>query len=413
MIGKLPKAMQQALPRRATAIACIVAIGAYGFVPSAAAANPVSPGESFASNASAMALAARAWPFSRVAASGVEGDIGRLVRSASALPPASTAEFVGAAATASSDADSLSAPAAAPYVPIVSDLLWGISNTIRGVSLWVDDWVDYGVDVATVVAGWTPGVHLFAEQIQIIYYCLLEPLVMVPILAFADFLERLDPVFMVSNIVEGYIDGIKNFLTREYWFIQSFPAPWPRFPVGLPLPPFLAALEPVTLMADANSESAGDTSSAGADAKGAPAVDAAEAAADQSSSTDPAVGSDPVAAVESVTAGDEQVAVLEDSAGADAELLSADHLVGPEILAVDTETAPGDDEAAPPADETVPGADETAEGASAVVGQDESGEEAVGAASNGDAPGAVDTPERAQNTGADLGAPSETAGDSP
>lgn len=383
MSGTKHRAVRRLMPSRTTAFASAVVVGMSTLLPPTGATEPAASRGPTAGESSAVRLTARTWPVAARSADleSVRADIGALVRSAAALSADSTTEPAGLARSGGSDADASAIAAAAPYIPIVSDLLWIASDTIVGVSLWIDDWVDFGVDVATVVAGYIPGIHLFAEQIQIVYYTLLEPLVMVPVLAFADFLTRWDPVFMVSSIIEGYVDGVTNFLSREYWYLQSFPAPWPRFPVGLPLPP--GFLVPEGEIAPATGESVSEL-----------AAKPAEAPADPQTASDPA---DVVA---------EAAAEPEEPAGAD---------VAPDAT-LDEDATLGEDTEVPAAD----GADETPEDAGPSEPLDEPldepaaepAEEPAGpAAEEGDTPGPTDSTESTPNGAADASPASDAASD--
>lgn len=356
---------------RPTAFVGVVAVGMSLFLPTYEAAEPFSAGKSFAGKASAMTLVGQTWPLSgsSVDVDSVSADGGAFVRAVAQFDDSAT-ESTDITATAS-----LGTSAAADavfYIPVVSDVLWGISQGIAGVALTIDKVTDYFDDVATIVAGWIPGVHVFAEQIQIFYYDLLEPLVMVPVMAFTELLIHLNPLLMINDIIDGYVAAAVDFIQREYWYLKSFPAPWPRFPVGLPLPPFFIAGDEIAPAAVETSTVVSDELSSSVDPEGArdvaadaavnpPVVDgiAEEQAAEASDEIGPEdaalVVGDAVDAVEAESEGQTEDQAAVEPAGAVDES-------EPEVSDADLESEVADDDTP---DSDAPAEDASADGVAA------------------------------------------------
>jgi hypothetical protein len=137
----------------------------------------------------------------------------------------------GAVVNASPTAETAAAQAALAGLP-------GIQNAIINAYNVINPWVDYGVNVAQYAVGWIPVVGIFAPQIGIFYYDLIEPIATSAIFNTAYVLGgSIGLVQGISNVINDSINAGIGFVNAEINWALSFLPPLPPLP---PIP-FAAA----------------------------------------------------------------------------------------------------------------------------------------------------------------------------
>jgi len=141
-------------------------------------------------------------------------------------PPHSVApnSSPGAVVKASPTAAAAAAQAALAGLP-------GIQNAIINAYNVIDPWVDYGVNVAQYAVGWIPVVGIFAPQIGIFYYDLIEPIATSAIFNTAYVLGgSIGLVQGISNVINDSINAGIGFVNAEINWALSFLPPLPPIP---------------------------------------------------------------------------------------------------------------------------------------------------------------------------------------
>jgi len=141
-------------------------------------------------------------------------------------PPHSVApnSSPGAVVKASPSAAPAAAQAALAGLP-------GIQNAIINAYNVIDPWVDYGVNVAQYAVGWIPVVGIFAPQIGIFYYDLIEPIATSAIFNTAYVLGgSIGLVQGISNVINDSINAGIGFVNAEINWALSFLPPLPPIP---------------------------------------------------------------------------------------------------------------------------------------------------------------------------------------
>jgi hypothetical protein len=107
----------------------------------------------------------------------------------------------------------------------------GIQNAIINAYNVIDPWVDYGVNVAQYAVGWIPVVGIFAPQIGIFYYDLIEPIATSAIFNTAYVLGgSIGLVQGISNVINDSINAGIGFVNAEINWALSFLPPLPPIP---------------------------------------------------------------------------------------------------------------------------------------------------------------------------------------
>jgi len=107
----------------------------------------------------------------------------------------------------------------------------GIQNAIINAYNVIDPWVDYGVNVAQYAVGWIPVVGIFAPQIGIFYYDLIEPIATSAIFNTAYVLGgSIGLVQGISNVINDSINAGIGFVNAEINWALSFLPPLPPLP---------------------------------------------------------------------------------------------------------------------------------------------------------------------------------------
>ncbi|MBB5167042.1 hypothetical protein [Mycobacterium sp. AZCC_0083] len=139
-------------------------------------------------------------------------------------PTAAPNSSPGAVVNASPTAAPAAAQAALAGLP-------GIQNAIINAYNVIDPWVDYGVNVAQYAVGWIPVVGIFAPQIGIFYYDLIEPIATSAIFNTAYVLGgSIGLVQGISNVINDSINAGIGFVNAEVNWALSFLPPLPPIP---------------------------------------------------------------------------------------------------------------------------------------------------------------------------------------
>src|SRR5882757_9835065 len=178
--------------------------------------------------------------------------------------------------------------AAAPAAQAALAGFPGIQNAIINAYNVINPWVDYGVNVAEYAVGWIPVVGIFAPQIGIFYYDLIEPIATSAIFNTAYVLGgSIGLVQGISNVINDSINAGIGFVNAEINWALSFLPPLPPLPLAAtqatPLKTALVAGEPVTESAAADKPDTNVTGSVEATTKEAPVAQKAPKAADPAS----------------------------------------------------------------------------------------------------------------------------------
>ncbi len=153
------------------------------------------------------------------------------------IPKAATAGTTAAtpvrtAAAGKTAAAPSAAPAAATVTPTAAALAFpGLSNAIIQGYDWVIGWVDYGVDLAQYAVGWIPVANIFAPQIGIVYYNLIEPILTSAVYNTAYVIGgQVDLIQGISNVVNDSIAAGRGFIQAEINWALSWLPPLPPLP---------------------------------------------------------------------------------------------------------------------------------------------------------------------------------------
>src|SRR5882757_4314603 len=121
--------------------------------------------------------------------------------------------------------------AAAPAAQAALAGFPGIQNAIINAYNVINPWVDYGVNVAEYAVGWIPVVGIFAPQIGIFYYDLIEPIATSAIFNTAYVLGgSIGLVQGISNVINDSINAGIGFVNAEINWALSFLPPLPPIP---------------------------------------------------------------------------------------------------------------------------------------------------------------------------------------
>jgi hypothetical protein len=141
-----------------------------------------------------------------------------------AAPNSSPGAVVKTAPTAAVAAAAPAAQAALAGIPGIQDAIINAYNVI-------DPWVDYGVNLAQYAVGWIPVVGIFAPQIGIFYYDLIEPIATSAIFNTAYVLGgSIGLVQGISNVINDSINAGIGFVNAQISWALSFLPPLPPLP---------------------------------------------------------------------------------------------------------------------------------------------------------------------------------------
>jgi hypothetical protein len=97
----------------------------------------------------------------------------------------------------------------------------------------VNPWIDYGVNLAQYAVGWIPVAGIFAPQIGIFYYNLIEPIMTSAVYNLAYVIGgSVGLVQGVSNVINDSITAGIGFVNAEINWALSFLPPLPPFPLA-------------------------------------------------------------------------------------------------------------------------------------------------------------------------------------
>jgi hypothetical protein len=121
--------------------------------------------------------------------------------------------------------------AAAPAAQAALAGFPGIQSAIINAYNVINPWVDYGVNVAQYAVGWIPVVGIFAPQIGIFYYDLIEPIATSAIFNTAYVLGgSIGLVQGISNVINDSINAGIGFVNAQISWALSFLPPLPPIP---------------------------------------------------------------------------------------------------------------------------------------------------------------------------------------
>jgi hypothetical protein len=121
--------------------------------------------------------------------------------------------------------------AAAPSAQAALAGLPGIQNAIINAYNVINPWIDYGVNLAQYAVGWIPVVGIFAPQIGIFYYNLIEPITTSAVYNIAYVLGGTIGLGQgISNVINDSINAGIGFVNAEINWALSFLPPLPPFP---------------------------------------------------------------------------------------------------------------------------------------------------------------------------------------
>jgi len=145
-------------------------------------------------------------------------------RQQTVVPTAATRAATQASPTAAAAAAAPAAQAALAGFPGIQDAI------INGYNV-VNPWIDYGVNLAQYAVGWIPVVGIFAPQIGIFYYDLIEPIATSAIFNTAYVLGgSIGLVQGISNVINDSINAGIGFVNAEINWALSFLPPLPPIP---------------------------------------------------------------------------------------------------------------------------------------------------------------------------------------
>jgi hypothetical protein len=206
-----------------------------------------------------------------------------------AAPTAAVAVSPKVAATAAVAASPKVAATAVPAAPSALVAFPGVADAIINGYNAVLPYVNYGVDLAQYAVGWIPVAGIFAPQIGIFYYNLIQPIVTSAVYNTAYVIGgNIGFIQAVSNVINDSVNAGIGFVNAEInWALSFLPPLPPPLPLAAtqttPLKTALVAGEPVTESAAAEKP---DTKVAGpveATTKEAPVAEKAPKAADPAS----------------------------------------------------------------------------------------------------------------------------------
>jgi len=143
---------------------------------------------------------------------------------------AATASATRAATQASPTA---AVTAAAPAAQAALAGFPGIQDAIINAYNLVIPWVNYGVNLAQYAVGWIPVAGIFAPQIGIFYYNLIEPILTSAVYNVAYVIGgSLGLVQGVSNVINDSINAGIGFVNAEINWALSFLPPFPPLPLA-------------------------------------------------------------------------------------------------------------------------------------------------------------------------------------
>lgn len=107
----------------------------------------------------------------------------------------------------------------------------GLQNAIINGYNLINPWIDYGVNLAQYAVGWIPVVGIFAPQIGIFYYSLIEPITTSAVYNIAYVLGGTIGLGQgISNVINDSINAGIGFVNAEIHWALSFLPPLPPFP---------------------------------------------------------------------------------------------------------------------------------------------------------------------------------------
>jgi hypothetical protein len=147
-------------------------------------------------------------------------------RQQTVVPTAATRAATQASPTAAAAAAAPAAQAALAGFPGIQDAI------INGYNV-VNPWIDYGVNLAQYAVGWIPVAGIFAPQIGIFYYNLIEPIMTSAVYNLAYVIGgSVGLVQGVSNVINDSITAGIGFVNAEINWALSFLPPLPPFPLA-------------------------------------------------------------------------------------------------------------------------------------------------------------------------------------
>ncbi|GFG55307.1 hypothetical protein MAGR_67480 [Mycolicibacterium agri] len=128
----------------------------------------------------------------------------------------------------------------------------GLGNAIKDAYNFVEYWVDYGVDVAAYAVGWLPFGWVAADQIQIFYNSLIEPVARTITFNIADWVGGSQTFLQgLNNVVLDSANAGIGFLNAEIAWGWGLLPPLPFPPPQIPTLPWFTQTQTVTTSATA------------------------------------------------------------------------------------------------------------------------------------------------------------------
>ncbi|GAS98050.1 PE family protein [Mycolicibacterium canariasense] len=176
--------------------------------------------------------------------------IALIPKAAGAAAPATPVHTATAGTTTAAPS---AAPAAATVAPKSAALAFpGLSNAIIDGYNWAIGWVDYGVDLAQYAVGWIPVANIFAPQIGIVYYNLIEPILTSAVYNTAYVIGgQVDLIQGISNVINDSVTAGRGFIQAEINWALSWLPPLPPVPLATTATTTMAKTTAVSLAATA------------------------------------------------------------------------------------------------------------------------------------------------------------------
>jgi hypothetical protein len=167
------------------------------------------------------------------------------------LDRAALTAWIAAAQRTAPDSSPVPLVVAAP-APTALIAFPGLGNAIKDAYNFVEYWVDYGVDVAAYAVGWLPFGWVAADQIQIFYNSLIEPVARTITFNIADWVGGSQTFLQGLNrvVLDSANAGI-GFVNAEIAWGWSLLPPLPFPPPQIPSLPWFTQAQSVTAAAPA------------------------------------------------------------------------------------------------------------------------------------------------------------------